>query len=192
MTFCKFKMVTKESKAIRLLTALGAVIALQACSVEPLRSHEPRDDDAKILFKTSGSNYNVQFAISTNPGACAEFESVGTVTNPDERSEWAKRLALYPKLRIDFVESGKPVQIKAYSKQIEDNTIYTCRPFVVRFKPMADHIYETEFEYLERKCQLLVKDVTDPEKKVDVDTQTKLCRKPIFGALDFSRPFQGP
>ncbi|QCP49948.1 hypothetical protein FAZ95_12630 [Trinickia violacea] len=171
--------IAHAAKAPRTMLADEAIPASQA-------------DKAKLVFRSKGMPMSVMFWQSTSAQACGDFQPVGAVFDSGRgvllpwianlTEKLNRPLRKVETSRVQYVEPGTPVQVKALTKSVDQPTsmspvqTYSCGPIVTSFNPEKAHAYLVEFDFQGmQSCSQHVTDITDAAHPVPVEPQAPAC-----------------
>ena len=130
---------------------------------------------AKVIMKSSGGTYPVEFSIRRADDPDQRMEVLGTVVdsgrgkvfgwianlNEVANSATVKR---FPQVEAQ-ADADKPFEISGYSNSRVTGGIYTCGPLTAVFTPERGKVYQVEFQFSGEHCEQHVYDVTQPRQR---------------------------
>ncbi|MBT9263384.1 MULTISPECIES: hypothetical protein [Pseudomonas] len=133
---------------------------------------------AKVIMKSSGGTYPVEFSIRRADDPDQRMEVLGTVVdsgrgkvfgwianlNEVANSATVKR---FPQLEAQ-ADADKPFEVSGYSNSRVTAGIYTCGPLKTTFTPQRGKVYQVEFQFNGELCEQHVYDVTQPQQRIPV------------------------
>ncbi|PHH39356.1 hypothetical protein CRX57_03955 [Pseudomonas putida] len=133
---------------------------------------------AKVIMKSSGGTYPVEFSIRRADDPDRRMEVLGTVVDSGRGKVfgWIAKLnevansatvKRFPQLEAQ-ADAGKPFEVSGYSSSRVTAGIYTCGPLKNTFTPQQGKVYQVEFQFSGDLCEQHVYDVTQPRQRIPV------------------------
>ena len=144
---------------------------------------------AKIVFRSEGMPYDVNFSTSTSSVPCQDFKIIGDVKDSGHGIiyPWIANLTGSASRNRPFIANeappGQSIQIRGYGAWIGDvNNGFTrgkCGPLVSRFTPVADHAYLVQFRFVDGGCKQVISDASNPDSPIPLPVEhIQSCSKP--------------
>lgn len=144
-------------------------------------------EHAKIIMKSTGSTYPVQFSVRRAADPDLRPEILGRVIDSGrgkvfgwiaKMNEVANSAAVkrFPQLELQ-ADPGQAIELIGESRVVQkhglfpDSVIYDCGPMRSTFKPEKQKTYLVEFVIIGKGCEQHVYDVTQPNERVPVTTE---------------------
>ncbi|MCQ2995021.1 hypothetical protein NLO95_12935 [Pseudomonas syringae] len=145
-------------------------------------------EHAKIIMKATGFTYPVQFSVRRSADPDQRPEVLGRVVDSGrgkvfgwiaKMSEVANSAAVkrFPQLEVQ-ADPGQSIEVIGESRVIQENglfpdsVVYDCGPMRSTFKPEKQKTYLVEFVIVGKGCEQHVYDVTQPNTRVPVSTES--------------------
>ena len=144
-------------------------------------------EHARIIMKSTGSTYPVQFSVRRAADADQRPEILGRVVDSGrgkvfgwiaKMNEVANSAAVkrFPQLEVQ-ADPGQSIEVIGESRVIQENglfpdsVVYDCGPMRSTFEPEKQKTYLVEFVIVGKGCEQHVYDVTQPNTRVPVTTE---------------------
>ncbi|MGY1446339.1 hypothetical protein ACW582_03960 [Pseudomonas chlororaphis] len=140
---------------------------------------------AKVIMKSTGFTYPVQFSVRRGSDPDQRPEILGTVVDSGrgqvfgwiaKLNEVANSAAVkrFPQLELQ-TDSGQSIDVIGESRVYDNNyyriaerLVYACGPMRSSFKPEKEKVYLVEFLIIGKGCEQHVYDVTKPKERIPV------------------------
>lgn len=140
-------------------------------------------DTTKLVLRSAGASYAVQFSTSTSTTACEGLEKQGTVRDQGRGViyPWIANMGRGLSGNRGFLEQEletlpESIQVQGYASLQSSNTLYSttghCGPLTVQFQPKANRAYLVNFLFEGNACRMQVSDSTDPDAPIPVSTES--------------------
>lgn len=170
--------------------SVAIVFVLSGCAVPTPRTYTAKENDPKLIMKSTGMPMNVEYAINSSEVNCENFEYVGMVRDSGRGvllpwiANLTERLNKVPTQLDSMVPADKKVQIRSYWKWYDGTSKGSCGPLVTTFTPHASGTYLVEFVWEgTASCTSRVFDITNPSEKKTVPAQFQYCPRSFMSIL---------
>ncbi|MCO8314379.1 hypothetical protein [Pseudomonas mandelii] len=133
---------------------------------------------AKVIMKSSGNTYPVEFSIRRAADPDQRMEVLGTVVDSGQGKVfgWIAKLneaansatlKRFPQLEVQ-ADADQPFQVSGYSKGGGVGNTYNCGPLKTTFTPERSKVYLVEFQFVGSRCEQHIYDITQPQERIPV------------------------
>ncbi|MBS0309120.1 MAG: hypothetical protein JSS58_09130 [Proteobacteria bacterium] len=173
------------------IPGLFCIAMLTGCAPSKPYVYEAKENDPKLVLKSTGMPMNVHYAVTSNEeNPCENFEDVGVVRDSGRGTllPWIARLTeklnKVPLQLKSRVSSSKPIYVSGYGKWSDGASKGSCGPIVTKFIPNESSTYLVEFvwEGMER-CTSRVFDITKAGEKKAIPVEYKFCPRSAMSIL---------
>lgn len=130
---------------------------------------------AKVIMRTSGYTYPVEFSVRRTADPDQRMEVLGTVVDSGRGQVfgWIAKLneaansatfKHFPQLETQ-TNADEPIVVSGHSTGMGNGNTYSCGPLNSSFTPERSKVYLVEFQFVGQGCEQRVYDVTRPGQR---------------------------
>lgn len=142
------------------------------------RTATPDAQHAKVIMRSTGYTYPVEFAVRRASDPDQRMEVLGTVVDSGRGKVfgWIAKLneaansatfKHFPQLEAQ-ANTDEPFEVSGRSNGMGTGNTYSCGPLSSTFTPERSKVYLVEFQFVGRGCEQRVYDVTQPGQRIPV------------------------
>jgi len=139
------------------------------------RTATPDAQHAKVIMKSTGYTYPVEFSVRRATDPDRRMEVLGTVVDSGRGKifGWIAKLSEaansatfkhFPQLETQ-TNADEPIVVSGHSTGMGNGNTYSCGPLNSSFTPERSKVYLVEFQFVGQGCEQRVYDVTRPGQR---------------------------